>query len=281
MTYRSRTFIVLVLCSPLLGWATVSSADKKKFDDPGPRKEAILKLFVEEFVPITPGKGKYPETFVMGSEKGGDDNERPAHKVTFKYSFAMAKHEVTQELYQVIMGKNPARWPGPRNSVEMVNFGEAEEFCTKVAKELRQRKLIEPKDTVRLPSEAEWEYCCRAGTKTAYSCGDDVKELGKYAWFKDNAPGNDPPVGQKLPNAWGLYDMHGYVREWCQDDWYKNYDMAPTDGSARKVPGSKEHVARGGGYPDSADKLRSAYRQPVGSEVRSDALGLRCVLTKE
>jgi formylglycine-generating enzyme required for sulfatase activity len=261
--------------------AVTSSADKRKFDDPAPRKDAILKLFAEEFVPITPGKGKFPESFVMGSEKGGRANEKPAHKVTLKDSFSLAKYEVTQELYEVVMGKNPARWQGARNSVEMVDFAEAEEFCRRATKELRQGKLIGAKDTVRLPSEAEWEYCCRAGTTTVYSFGDDVKELGKYAWFKDNAPGNDPPVGKKLPNAWGLYDMHGYVWEWCLDDWQADYDKAPSDGSARKIADAKDRVVRGGAYPDPAEMLRCAYRHHVPAESRTDTIGFRCVLAKE
>ena len=97
-------FVVGLLC--VVGW-TFAGEQKKKLEDPTPRKDAILKLFVEEFVPITPGKKKFPESFMMGSEKGGHDNERPAHKVAFKYSFAIAKYEVTQELYQVITGKYP------------------------------------------------------------------------------------------------------------------------------------------------------------------------------
>src|SRR5689334_16919122 len=113
-----------VFCYVLLGLSfsliqpAGAAGDKKKPDDPLPRKEAILKLFAEEFVPITPGEGKFPESFLMGSAKGGRDNETPAHRVTFKYPFAMAKYEVTQELYHVVMGKNPAKWKGPRNSVE-------------------------------------------------------------------------------------------------------------------------------------------------------------------
>ena len=274
---RTRMAIALLLVSLTIVQA---GGDKKKLEDPTPRKEPILKLFAEEFVPITPGQGKFPESFQMGSENAGRANEKPAHRVTFKYSFAMAKYEVTQELYHVVVGKNPARWIGLRNSIEMVNHKEAMEFCRLATKELRERKLIGAKEEIRLPSEAEWEYCCRAGTTTAYSFGDDVKELGKYAWFKDNAPGNDPPVGKKLPNAWGLFDMHGYVAEWCLDDWHpsqKGYVDAPTDGSPWKTAEAKGQAVRGGGYPDPADKLRSAYRHIVPADTRSDAIGFRCV----
>jgi formylglycine-generating enzyme required for sulfatase activity len=109
------------------------------------------------------------------------------------------------------------------------------------------------------------------------SFGDDVKKLGKYAWFADNAPGNDPPVGKKLANPWGLFDMHGYVWEWCLDDWHPDYKDAPADGSARKVAESKGHCVRGGGYPDTAEKLRSAFRHHEPAETSSDAIGFRCV----
>jgi formylglycine-generating enzyme required for sulfatase activity len=275
-----KRLAAMTVCLLLLGHGAWTAGEKKKLEDPTPRKEAILKLFVEEFVPITPGKGKFPSSFIMGSEKAGHDNERPAHKVTFKYSFALGKHEVTQELYHVVMGKNPARWQGLRNSADQVNWDESNEFCAAVTKLLRERKLIGEDERIRLPSEAEWEYCCRAGTTTAYSFGDDVKELGNYAWFKENSKGEDPPVGKKLPNSWGLYDMHGYVWEWCLDRWHPDYDGAPADGSPTTKGDSKDRVIRGGAYPDAADKVRSAYRHHVVGTTRDDAIGFRCVKDK-
>ena len=270
-------FAVGLLC--LVGW-TSAGAQKKKLEDPTPRKDAILKLFVEEFVPIKPGKGKFSESFMMGTEKGGRENERPVHKVTFKDGFAMAKYEVTQELYHVVMGTNPAKWQGLRNSVEMCDWKEANEFCAKASKLLRARKLIKDDQQIRLPSEAEWEYCCRAGTTTAYSFGDDVKEIGKYAWYKVNAPGNDPPVGAKDANPWGLYDMHGYVWEWCADSWSPNFKSAKDDGSAFMDKAGTDHVVRGGGYSDVAEACRSAYRHFVPAKTRADTIGFRCVLDK-
>jgi formylglycine-generating enzyme required for sulfatase activity len=213
----------------------------------------------------------------MGSDQGGRANERPAHKVVFAKDFAIAKYEVTQELYFVVMGRNPAKWKGPRNSVEMVSWHEATEFCDKVARELSRLKLLEGGDTVRLPSEAEWEYACRAGTTSAYSFGDKVDDLGKYCWYKANAPGNDPPVGQKLPNAWGLYDMHGYVWEWCADGMHADYQGAPADGSPWTLKDGKERVIRGGSYADEADAVRSAYRRGVAADFLSDTVGFRCV----
>src|SRR5262249_23369062 len=224
-------FALCLLC--LAGGTGAQEVKKKPLPDPTPRRDAILKLFVEEFLAITPGTGKFPESFMMGTEKGGHDNERPAHKVTFKCSFAIAKYEVTQDLYHVVVGRNPAEFQGLRNGIDKVNWHEANEFCQRATNLLRERKFIAEKERIRLPSESEWEYCCRASTTTAWSFGDDMRELGKYAWFKDNSAKEDPPVGKKLANPWGLYDMHGYVWEWCLDPWHPDYQDAPRDGSAR------------------------------------------------
>jgi formylglycine-generating enzyme required for sulfatase activity len=278
MKHTFTTFTIAMIC--VVADSSASQDKKKELPDPTPRKDAILKLFVSEFVAITPGKDKFPESFEMGTAKGGRDNERPVRKVTFKQPFAIAKYEVTQELYHVVMGKNPAKWLGLRNSVEMVDYKEANEFCDKVTTLLRERKLIADDERIRLPSEAEWEYCCRAGTTTAYSWGDDVKDIDKFAWYKVNAPGNDPPVGKKAANPWGLYDMHGYVWEWCLDSWTPSYENAPTDGSAILKKDATDYVVRGGGYSDPAEALRSAYRHFVPAGTRADTIGFRCVREK-
>src|SRR5207302_11016277 len=122
----------------------------------------------EEFVPLTPGTGKFPASFQMGTADGAA-TEKPVTTITLKANFALAKYEVTQELYEVVMGKNPSKWKGPRNSVEMVSWEEANEFCRKATAELHKRKLLSDDEVIRLPTEAEWEYACRAGTSTAYS----------------------------------------------------------------------------------------------------------------
>jgi formylglycine-generating enzyme required for sulfatase activity len=275
MKQATLAFAFFALC--LIAGITAGNDKKPPLPDPTPRKDAILKLFAEEFVAITPGKGKFPESFMMGSEKGGHDNERPAHKVTFKYSFAMAKYEVTQELYHVVMGSNPAKFQGLRNGIDRVNWDEANEFGERATKLMRERKLIANDERIRLPSEAEWEYCCRAGTTTAWSFGDDVKDLGKYAWYKENSAKEDPPVGKRLANPWGLYDMHGYVWEWCLDPWHPDYQDTPSDGSPRAKADGKDRVLRGGAYPDPADMLRSAYRHHAPPDTRTGAIGFRCV----
>jgi formylglycine-generating enzyme required for sulfatase activity len=248
---------------------------------PAPDTDKLLQRFVDEFVNLTPGQGKFPASFTMGSDQDFPAEERPQHVVKFTYAFAVAQYEMTQELYAAIVGNNPSRWKGPRNSVEMVNWDEAQDFCRRVTLALRQRKLIGADEVIRLPSEAEWEYACRAGTKTKYSFGDDAKELGDFAWFTGNAKGNDPPVGVKKANPWGLYDMHGYVWEWCLDAWRDDYKNAPGDGSPYQVDKVKKRVVRGGAWTETADRCRSAFRVGEPIETRTAAIGLRCVRTKK
>jgi formylglycine-generating enzyme required for sulfatase activity len=254
------------------------SADPKK---PETETDRVLRLFSEEFVALTPGTGAFPASFTMGSTGDAPESEKPARLVKFREPFALAKYEVTQELYQALSGKNPSRWKGPRNSVEMVNWNEAVEFCRQATTALRQRKLIKENEVIRLPSEAEWEYACRAGTTTRYGFGDQADDLTHYAWFTGNAKGNDPPVGKKKPNAWGLYDMHGYVWEWCQDSWHANYKGAPDDARAWEDKDANERVLRGGSWADSAENCRSAFRHHRPPDQRSDAIGLRCVKAAE
>ncbi len=181
----------------------------------------LLKTFHGEFVRISPGSEGFPATFTMGG--GGSGNEGPAHKVTLAYEFQIAKYEVPQDLWEAVMGSNPSKWTGPRNSVEMLSFEEAERFCKLATTEMRSAGLIQKNQTVRLPTEAEWEFVARGGTSTVYSFGDDVKQLDDYGWHTDNASGNDPPVGVKKPNPWGLYDIHGYLWEWCTDHGHDSY----------------------------------------------------------
>jgi formylglycine-generating enzyme required for sulfatase activity len=259
----SALILVLVLTAGPGTFPVGRAGEQKKFPDPTPRKAEILKRFAGEFVALTPGKGKFPASFDMGS-KVGLPQEMPLHEVTFRYPFDMAKYEVTQELYHVIMGTNPSKWAGPRNAIEKVSWHDANAFCKKVTAELRRMKLIEAADEIRLPTEAEWEYACRASKETAYSYGNDIKELTEYAWYKDNSKGHDPPVGMKKPNPWGLYDMHGYNWEWCQDDYVPTYKGAPADGSARTQEGAKEKVIRSGSWAHSADECRCAYRGHEG-----------------
>jgi formylglycine-generating enzyme required for sulfatase activity len=259
--------------------------------EPSADQLKLLKVFRDEFVEITPGDGKFPAEFTMGRKSGGEAAERPAHQVKLAKPFSIAKYEVPQNLYEAVMGENPSRWKGPRNSVEMVSFDEAQQFCRKATELMRAAELIQKDQVVRLPSEAEWEYTARAGTDTVYSFGDEVKVLDDYGWHTGNAAGNDPPVGAKKPNAWGLYDVHGYLSEWCLDAAHDDYTMAPTDGSAWTEGGdANRRIVRGGSWKDTAERLTSSYRHGLtpdrgGSKeigepktLRDDAVGFRCVL---
>lgn len=268
----------MILVTTVLAWGGDESA------------QPLLKTFHEEFVAITPGQGKFPKSFQMGS-KAGTTTEQPVHEVTFGYSFAIAKYEVPQNLYEAVMGINPSKWKGPRNSVEMMTFAQAQEFCRKITSLLREAKLIAADDEIRLPSEAEWEYCCRAGTNTRYSFGDEAIKPGdvepkasvldEYAWHTGNAAGNDPPVGAKKPNAWGLYDMHGYLWEFVTDTWHDDYAQAPNDGSARASDdATAPRVLRSGSWKDKHPLLTSTARRKIDAKEVGDEIGLRCVKAK-
>lgn len=247
----------------------------------------LLKTFDSEFVAITPGEGKFPKSFVMGTERG-PIWEEPAHRVTFDYAFQIAKYEVPQNLYAAVMGSNPSRWKGPRNSAESFTVDEAVSFCRKITALLREAGLLKKSEVIRLPTEAEWEYCCRAGTTTPYSFGESaISEgdkdhkatiLSQYAWHTGNAAGNDPEVGVLKPNPWGLYDMHGYLWEFVADDWHNSYVGAPANGMAWTSAETEPRIVlRGGSWRERYECHRSAFRMPVARSVHNEAIGFRCV----
>lgn len=216
---------------------------------------ALLKTFREEFIAISPGEGSFPKSFKMGDGAS-------AREVTLKSKFSIAKYEVPQNLWEAVMGNNPSKWKGKRNSVEMLSLAEAQDFCRKATEQMRAAKLVEAGQEIRLPTEEEWEYTARAGTTTKYSFGDDAKDINDFAWYHGNAAGNDPPVGAKKPNAWGLYDVHGYLWEWTIAN------------NAAEGTG----ILRSGSWKDDADKLTSSYRRVDKASLQDDAVGLRCVL---
>jgi formylglycine-generating enzyme required for sulfatase activity len=274
------------LCSRVMVCAlSLAACGTLLADEPGSAQAlelpGLLKTFRSEFVELTPGKDKFPADFQMGSADG-PPAERPPHRVALAGPLAIARYEVPQNLWEAVMGSNPSRWKGPRNSVEMLSFDDAQEFCRRVTERLRAAKLIDADQVIRLPSEAEWEYAARSGTTTRYSFGDDASQLDEYAWSTQNAKGNDPPVGAKRPNAWDLYDMHGYLWEWCADSWHDTYQGAPADGSPWTAGGdATRRVLRGGSWKDAGDQLTSTYRRAAEQALKDDAVGLRCVLAKE
>ncbi len=206
-------------------------------------------------------------SFDMGSSKG---NEQPVHRVTITKAFLMGKTEVTQGQWRAIMGNNPSHFSDCSDNcpVEKVSWNEVQEFIEKLnAKTGKQ---------YRLPSEAEWEYACRAGEQQEY-CGSD--EIDSVSWYgaDSNPIGNSGksthPVATKQANAWGLYDMSGNVSEWVNDTYHNNYDGAPTDGSVRKYGDGR--VIRGGSWGDDPDNVRAASRDSTGPESRGANIGFR------
>jgi formylglycine-generating enzyme required for sulfatase activity len=175
-----------------------------------------------------------PGTFVMGSpasEQGRSSDEGPVHEVKIN-EFWIGKYEVTQAQFQRFR-KDRSHQKGEDDvPATNVTWLDAKDFCEHFG--------------YRLPTEAEWEYAARAGTRTRYSFGDDEHKLGEYAWYSENSGGRAHPVGTRQPNPWGLYDMHGNVWEWVQDCWHENYSGAPTDGSAWEADNCQRRVLRGG-----------------------------------
>lgn len=255
-------------------------------DDVAKSADAILKRFVDECVPINPGSEKFPSEFQMGRHFEGP---LALSKRTVKMSqpFRISRFETTQELYATIMGSNPSRWKGPRNSVESMSYADAEDFCAKLTMRLLAAKLIEATEIVRLPTEAEWEYCCRAGTDTRYSFGDAAaletdkdpidSILNEYAWHTGNAAGNDPAVGVLKPNPWDLFDMHGYLWEYVSDP------EASDDATDKKTPATAHAacIIRGGSWRDHASALTSGARRAVSTQDTSDAIGFRCAIARK
>jgi formylglycine-generating enzyme required for sulfatase activity len=197
---------------------------------------------------------------------------RPVHTVTFGQSFFMGKYTVTQAQWLAVMGTNPSLHASdPNLPTDNVSWNDATAFCTALTQRAGR--------TIRLPSEAEWEYACKAGGgDTAYYFGNDAGQLGQYAWFVDNSGGATHAVGQKLPNAYGLYDMSGNVWEWCQDPYHATYADAPSDGSVWTVGGNTAfRILRGGSLGQTAGPCRSAWRNSFDPTTHSGDFGLRLV----
>ena len=216
-------------------------------------------------------------TFIMGSSNA--DDEKPAHEVSVS-GFYIGKYVVTQREWRAVMGYNPSAVIGEDHPVEDVSWVEAQSFAEKLSEMTGQR--------YRLPTEAEWEYAARAGSTTTFHFGDDPEELGEYAWYDANSGGTSHPVGQKRPNGWGLYDMAGNVREWCQDWWDPGYyerseyeNPVNEDEYLYTSPTTDEQfvarATRSGSYLDIPSGNESAHRHGGRPERGQHVTGFRLV----
>jgi len=241
-----------------------------------------------EMVSIPGGK------FKMGSPKGiGYLDEKPEHEVTVQ-PFFMGKYQITQAQWKIVVGfpkvnrdleSDPSFFKGDNRPVERISWDDAVEFCTRLSKRLGY--------DYRLPSEAEWEYACRARTTTPFYFGNTITNklanqgIEDYWEYKSKMyPGNElegeyreetTDVGVFLPNVFGLYDMHGNVWEWCQDAYHESYEGAPTDGSAW-INDNQKRVLRGGSWDDYADECRSAVRHRTTPDYKGSGIGFRVAL---
>ena len=195
-------------------------------------------------------------------------DEMPAHPVTITQPFYMGKFSVTQEQYEKLIALNLSQFKGRDNPVEMISWNDAHEFCEKLTEQTKQ--------TVRMPTEAEWEYACRAGTTTAYHSGDEESDFARVAWYAPNSKNTMHPVGQKEANDFGLYDMHGNVSQWCQDKWDANYySNSPIEDPQGPAQGYLR-VFRGSAWNSSA--VSSAVRWSNDPNYRVSTFGFRVVV---
>ena len=250
-----------------------AAAEAREDEGVAAEVEAVLAKQLFAALPPSPGRGilEWCEVaadtrFVMGGSRDdseSSDDERPQHEVTIARRFAIAKTSVTNAMWKLFRPDHAEHAaPGGRDApVVEVSWYDAAMFCRWIG--------------ARLPSEAEWECACRAGTTTRFSFGDRESDLTRHAWFDKNSRGTPHPVSQKAANPWGLFDMHGNVWEWCEDAWQDGYEGAPADGSARVDRGSADRVFRGGSWFDSAWWCRSSYRFGGPAVVRGAVLGFR------
>lgn len=231
------------------------------------RKVASVELghgVTMRFVLIAPG------SFTMGSDPNfSDGDETPAHKVILTEPFYFGVCEVTQAQWTAVMGANPSRFKGEALPVENVDWDDCQRFMASLGRITRR--------VFRLPSEAQWEYACRAGTSDRWYFGNDETKLPSVAWEVTTAGGCTHEVATRSANPWGLYDLYGNVWEWCSDYYASHYPAGevtnptgPDFGAAR--------VLRGGGWGDDSTQMRSGYRNSMGPDQHNAGTGLRCVM---
>ena len=227
-----------------------------------------------------------PGTFTMGSpsDELGRDSDETQHQVTLTRGYWLGKYEVTQAQYEAVMGTNPSYFKGADFPVEKVSWYNAMDFCAKLTDIERAAGRLPEGYEYTLPTEAQWEYACRAETTTALNSGKNLSdknkcpEMDEVGWYEYNSDSTTHPVGQKMPNAWGLYDMHGNVFEWCLD-WYGSYPSSAVTDPKGSSSGSYR-VIRGGSWNFNAYSCRSAYRfDSTPSDFNRNYYGFRVALS--
>jgi len=226
-----------------------------------------------------------------GSKREWFDDEQPQHTVKITHPIHMGIHQVTQGQYQAVMGNNPSQFKGSGDlPVENVSWLDAVEFCNKLSEREKRTPFYQIDGTkvtpaggsgYRLPTEAEWEYACRATSTTLYPFGDDASKLGEHAWFEGNSESKTHLVGQKLPNAWGLYDMLGNVSEWCADGYDKKYYASSPPADPPGAPRASDRVFRGCSWRYAPRICRPAHRYGILPEYRNYDLGFRVAAVQE
>lgn len=217
-----------------------------------------------EFVLIPPG------VFQMGSPAEiGDSDEKPKHQVSLTKPFFLGKFEVTQAQWMQLMRSNPSHFKGENRPVDNVSWNDCLRFLEKLAAKTDR--------TFSLPTEAQWEYACRAGTDTRWNFGDSPVPITEYAWVGQESRSTTHPVGQKKPNPWGLHDLYGNLGEWCAD-WYGNPYPKGDAVDPQGPPSGQSKVIRGGAWGDDPSNARSAYRNANGPAGATDGIGFRCVM---
>lgn len=251
-----------------LSWLT----DTPKSNETDTPESSVRVIAGIEFVRVPAG------AFRMGSPENEPkrvEDEGPLRTVLFDKPFWMSKYEITQGQWKAVMADNPSTFKkGDDYPVETVSWFDCQRFV--------QRLNSRNSETFRLPTEAEWEYACRAGSQAAFGFGSVTDELAEYAWYQDNSSGASHRVGQRKPNAWGLYDMHGNVYEWCQDCWRDSYAGLPGNGAAWITSDPDAHrVRRGGSWEKPAHNCRSAFRGSAHPDNQRSDVGLRLVLVDD
>ncbi len=240
--------------------ALSSGCERKSGDAPSAPSKKV------ELVPLTNMVAIKAGTFL-----------RVKFPVTITRDFWIGKYEVTQHEYATITGRNPSHYVGDSNRpVEKVTFFDASNYCAKVTQLERAAGRLPSDLEYRLPTEAEWEYACRAGATNLFNFGDDKEVADQYAWTAENCEATTHPVGQKKPNAWGLYDTHGNVWEWCLD-WFEPYPAkAVTDPAGPAT--SKYKVFKGGGWNQDVDYARASSRFMMSASNGIHFVGFRLLL---